>query len=109
MSKHAKHARLYTFRKLIAFKMTQYTNVFWLDTDTEVRANLTEYFLSLPRDRDAVIRKTVRTGCGVGVFNSGVMVVRLPVCGASPLPHLPPASPGLTSSKDTARRVRAGT
>jgi hypothetical protein len=90
MSKHAQHARLYTFRKLIAFKMTQYANVFWVDADTEVRANLTEYFLSLPRDRDAVIRKTVSTGCGVGVFNSGVMVVRLPACAASPLPLTSP-------------------
>jgi hypothetical protein len=74
-SEHAAHPRLHTFRKLAIFKLLQYTNVFWFDSDTEIRGNLTEYFVTLPTDRDAVISSFVELTCN-DVFNSGVMVVR---------------------------------
>ena len=80
MSQYAAHARLHTFRKLIIFKLTQYRNVFWFDSDTEIRANLTEYYLTLPTDRDAIISDFTTNECN-DVFNSGVMVVR--ACRAS--------------------------
>jgi alpha-N-acetylglucosamine transferase len=75
LSQYATHARLHTFRKLIIFKLTQYRNVFWIDSDTEVRANLTEYYLTLPTDRDAIISDFYTNECNDS-FNSGVMVVR---------------------------------
>jgi hypothetical protein len=74
-SEHAAHPRLHTFRKLAIFKLLQYTNVFWFDSDTEIRSNLTDYFVTLPTDRDAVISSFHETNCNPN-FNSGVMVVR---------------------------------
>ena len=77
-AEHAVHPRLHTFRKLAIFKLLQYTNVFWFDSDTEIRANLTAYFITLPTDRDAVISQWSENVCN-DVFNSGMMVVKSPI------------------------------
>lgn len=71
----ANHPRLHTFQKLAIFNMTQFKNVFWLDSDVEVKTNLTAYFETLPKDRDAVLTPVHRNKCNLA-FNSGVMVIR---------------------------------
>eukprot|EP00241_Pyramimonas_parkeae_P005669 CAMPEP_0114225250 /NCGR_PEP_ID=MMETSP0058-20121206/558_1 /TAXON_ID=36894 /ORGANISM="Pyramimonas parkeae, CCMP726" /LENGTH=407 /DNA_ID=CAMNT_0001335815 /DNA_START=131 /DNA_END=1351 /DNA_ORIENTATION=+ len=66
------HPRQHTFQKLAIFNMTQYDRIFWLDSDTEVQKNLTEFFLTMPTDKDAVLGPVT----GNRYFNSGVMVIR---------------------------------
>jgi lipopolysaccharide biosynthesis glycosyltransferase len=51
----ANHPRLHTFQKLAIFNMTQFKNVFWLDSDVEVKTNLTAYFETLPKDRVSIL------------------------------------------------------
>ena len=112
LSQYAAHARLHTFRKLIIFKLTQYRNVFWFDSDTEIRSNLTEYYLTLPTDRDAIISDFTTNECN-DVFNSGVMVVRETEgalqssrFAAQPKPLTPTARVGVTIGAPIAAPVR---
>lgn len=70
-SEFRNHPRMHTFQKLLIFNMTDYDRVVWIDSDTEVRKNLTTFFLGLPTSREAVIGPVM----GQTYFNSGVMVV----------------------------------
>jgi alpha-N-acetylglucosamine transferase len=84
---NANNPRLSSFVKLLAWKMVQYENIFYFDADTEIRSNLTEYFLTLPKGRDAVISNITTHRCGF-FFNAGVMVVRHSSLGlVSPQPY----------------------
>ena len=80
---NADYPRLAPFVKLIAWKMVQYENIFYFDADTEIRSNLTEYFLTLPKGRDAVISNVTTHRCN-SFFNAGVMVVRHSGLGPNP-------------------------